>query len=70
MPLTAAERQRRQKLKDAGKYERYRKHHCEVAKKSRDKKKEQVQSLNPQSQEMLKREATRKHVAKCRTQNK
>ena len=71
MPLTPAERQRkrRQKLKDEGKYEENRNNHRTVAKKSYDKKKEQLKTLSKPRQEALKRqqrEATRKRVAKFR----
>lgn len=75
MPLTSAERQqrRRQKLKDEGRYEDYRKNQNLFAKKNRDKIKETEQNLSKSAQKKVlkeRREDVRRRVAKCRALKK
>ena len=55
MPLTAAEKMkwRRQKLKDEGRYEDYKKKHREVVKKYRERKKELLQHLSQRTQNKI-----------------
>lgn len=71
MALTAAERQkrRREKLKNEGKYENYKKKNRAEAKKSRDKKRNDLAKLPKSVQNKVKREIrenVRKRVEKCR----
>ena len=72
MALTAAERQkrRRDKLKNEGKYEDYKKKNRAEAKKSRDKKRNDQAKLPKSVQNKVKREIkenVRRRTAKCRT---
>ena len=71
MALTAAQRQRkrRQKLKEDGRYEEYRKRHNETAKKSRDKIKSNEQRSSADTKEKMQRERRekgRKRIEKMR----
>lgn len=75
MALTAAEKMKRhrQKLKDQGKYDDYKKKHKEEAQKYREKKKKQLSKLRQELREDLKseeRRKTRERVAKCRALKK
>lgn len=64
MAFTAAEkmRRRRQKLKDEGKYEEYKEKHRQTAKKSRAKKKNELDHMTSIERE----KATKKEISrKC-----
>lgn len=75
MAFTAAEkmRRRRQKLKDEGKYEEYKEKHRQTAKKSRTKKKNELDHMTSIEREKLKRQQrkrSRESVAKSRMKKK
>ena len=71
MPLTAAEkmRRRRQKLKDEGKYEDYKKKHRETVKNSRKRQQEKERMLPKSVQNRIhskRKVSVKERVAKCR----